>query len=172
MEASIEIIFIAISILLILSVAAGKISARSGIPSLLLFLILGMLAGSEGIGGIYFDNAAVAQAIGLFALVIILFAGGLNAEWQKIREVFGAGLALATIGVLLTALVVGTIAHLLLKFTFLEGLLLGAIVSSTDAAAVFSLLPAQGIRLKGRLAHCSSLNPAVMIPWPCFSRSE
>ncbi len=152
MEASIEITFIAISIMLILSVAAGKISARSGIPSLLLFLIIGMLAGSEGIGGIYFDNAAIAQAVGLFALVIILFAGGLNAEWQEIRGVVRAGLSLATIGVLLTALVVGVVAHFLLRFTLLEGLLLGAIVSSTDAAAVFSLLPAQGIRLRGRLA--------------------
>jgi potassium/hydrogen antiporter len=152
MEATVESVFIAISILLVLSVAASKISSRFGVPSLLLFLILGMVAGSEGIGGIYFDNAAVAQAVGLFALVIILFVGGLNAEWKEIRNVVQAGLALATVGVLLTALIVGIIAHLILGSSMLEGLLLGAIVSSTDAAAVFSLLPSQGIRLKGRLA--------------------
>ena len=93
---SIEYILLAASVLLLVSIVASKISARLGIPALLLFLAVGMLAGSEGLGGIYFDDPFVAQFLGVVALVFILFAGGLDTEWA-IRPVLGLGIALATL---------------------------------------------------------------------------
>jgi len=113
-----------------------------------------MLAGSDGPGGIYFDNVLITQNIGIVALVIILFSGGLSTDWKSIRQVLSAGIALAVLAVLVTALVIGIAAYILLDFSLLEGLLLGAIVSSTDAAAVFSILRARGVNLKIR---CKSL---------------
>jgi potassium/hydrogen antiporter len=152
MTGLIEITFLIIAVLLVLSVVASKISDRFGVPSLLLFLILGMLSGSEGVGGIYFDDPFVAQAIGLFALAIILFSGGLDTDWESIRFVMKEAMTLATVGVFITAFVLGYAAHLLLGITLLEGLLLGAITSSTDAAAVFALLRSRGVNLKGKLS--------------------
>lgn len=148
----IETLFLIIAVLLVLSVAASKFSDRFGVPALLLFLLIGMLAGSEGFGGIYFDNPVIAQVIGLFALSVILFSGGLDTEWESVRVVIKESLTLATLGVLLTAAILGVSAHLLLRIPLLEGLLIGAITSSTDAAAVFALLRSQGVRLKGKLS--------------------
>src|SRR6187455_2233987 len=90
------------SVLLLISVIAGKTSNKSGVPTLILFLIVGVLAGSEGIGGIHFDNASIAQFIGITALNFILFSGGLDTHWQSIRPVIWKGIALSTIGVFLT----------------------------------------------------------------------
>lgn len=146
-----EYLLIGASILLLISVLVSKISDRFGIPVLLLFLILGMLAGSEGFGGIYFDDAALAQFIGIIALVLILFSGGLSTEWHQVRPVIKEGLLLSTVGVLITAITVGLFSSFLLGLSLLEGLLLGSIVSSTDAAAVFSVLRSKGISLKGNL---------------------
>lgn len=151
MTEPIEVAFLAIAILLVLSVIASKFSDRFGIPALLIFLIIGMLAGSEGLGGIYFDNPDIAQAIGLFALAVILFSGGLDTEWEHFRGVVKESLILGTAGILITALILGFAAHLILGISLLEGILLGAITSSTDAAAVFSLLRSQGVQLKGKL---------------------
>lgn len=146
-----ETTLILISILLLLSIIASKVSDRFGVPALLVFLILGMLAGSEGIGGIYFDNPSLAQSIGVTALALILFSGGLSTKWQSVRPIFTWGFILSTLGVFMTALVVGIFTMMILDFTLMEGLLLGAIVSSTDAAAVFSILRSRGISLKGQL---------------------
>jgi cell volume regulation protein A len=148
----IEITLLVIAVLLVLSVVASKFSDRFGVPSLLLFLILGMLAGSEGLGGIYFDDPVLAQGIGLFALAVILFSGGLDTEWGSIRYVVKEAMTLASLGVLLTALILGFAAHLILGISLLEGFLIGAITSSTDAAAVFAILRSQGVNLKGKLA--------------------
>jgi len=147
----VETYIIITSLLLLLSILASKISDRFGIPALLVFLILGMLAGSEGIGGIYFDNHTLAQSVGVVALSLILFSSGLSTQWQSVRPIFAWGFILSTFGVIITALVVGLFATMVLGFTLKEGLLLGAIVSSTDAAAVFSILRSKGISLKGRL---------------------
>lgn len=149
---TIETLFLISAILLVLSVIASKISDRFGVPALLIFLVVGMLAGSEGFGGIYFDNPEITKLIGFFALAVILFSGGLDTEWDNIRMVYQESLVLATLGVLLTATLLGFAAHLLLKIPLLEGLLIGAITSSTDAAAVFSLLRSQGVRLKSKIA--------------------
>src|SRR5947209_13751857 len=123
------------SVLRLLSILAWKVSNRLGIPALLLFLGIGMLAGSDGPRGIYFDNAEVAQSVGVIALAFILFAGGLETEWKVVRPALGGALSLSTIGVLLTAVVVAIFALFILHFSFLEGLLLDAIISATDAAA-------------------------------------
>ena len=106
--------------LLLISIVAGKTTNRLGVPTLIFFLIVGILAGSEGIGGIYFDNAAQAQFIGIVALNFILFSGGLDTDWQSIKPVFWRGIALSTLGVILTALSVGVFVHYVLGFTLAD----------------------------------------------------
>ncbi len=139
------------SVLLLISIIAGKASYRFGIPTLILFLVIGMLAGSEGIGGLHFDDPKLARFIGIASLNFILFSGGLDTNWSSIRPVFWQGFSLSTLGVLLTALSLGTFIWLVTDFTLFEGFLLGAIVSSTDAAAVFSILRSKSLALKGNL---------------------
>ncbi|MBU4226304.1 MAG: potassium/proton antiporter [Chloroflexi bacterium] len=163
-----EYILIGASLLLLISIFASKISDRFGIPALLLFLILGMLAGSDGPGGIYFDDPALAQFVGVVALVLILFSGGLDTEWNSVRPVVKEGLVLSILGVFLTALIVGLFAKVLLGFSLVEGLLLGSIVSSTDAAAVFSVLRAKGINLKGQLKPLLELESGSNDPMAIF----
>src|SRR5690349_17972294 len=99
------------SILLLISIVAGKTIKRLGVPTLLFFLAVGMLAGSEGLGGIHFDNAVQAQFVGIVALNFILFSGGLDTHWQSIKPVVWRGVALSTLGVFLTALSVGLFVH-------------------------------------------------------------
>ncbi|MGE3809004.1 MAG: potassium/proton antiporter, partial [Gemmataceae bacterium] len=140
-----------LAVILVFSVLASKVSDRFGIPALILFLALGMLAGSDGLGGVHFDDAAVAQFLGAAALALILFAGGLETRWREVRPVLGYGLTLATLGVLLTALTFGVFAYVVLGLSLLESLLLGSIVSSTDAAAVFSVLRSRNVGLRGQL---------------------
>ncbi len=139
------------SILLLLSIIAGKTTYRFGIPILIFFLGIGMLAGSDGIGGIYFDNPKTAQFIGIVALNFILFSGGLDTDWKSIKPVFWMGFSLSTLGVLITALSVGFFVWAVTDFTLYEGLLLGSIVSSTDSAAVFSILRSKKLALKYNL---------------------
>lgn len=161
-------ILIAAAILVLISVLVSKISDRYGVPALLLFLILGMLAGSDGPGGIYFDDPALAQFVGVIALVLILFSGGLSTDWDLVRPVLKKGLLLSTFGVFITAGVVGLFARILLNFSFIEGMLLGSIVSSTDAAAVFSILRSKGISLKGKLIPLLELESGSNDPMAIF----
>lgn len=156
------------SVLLLISVIAGKTTSRLGVPTLIFFLIVGVLAGSEGIGGIHFDNAALTQFIGITALNFILFSGGLDTNWQHIKPVLWRGVALSTLGVFLTALSVGVFVHYALGFTLVEGLLLGSIVSATDAAAVFSILRNKGIGLKGYLRPVLELESGSNDPMAYF----
>jgi len=137
--------------LIIISIGVARLSENLGVPALLLFLGIGMLAGSEGPGGIYFDNAYLAQSIGVIALVFILFAGGLDTRWSEVKPVVWQAISLATLGVILTATITGLFAFTVLKVSLLSALLLGAIVSSTDAAAVFSVLRSRNISLHGQL---------------------
>src|SRR6476660_7710687 len=104
------------SVLLLISIIAGKTTGKLGVPTLIFFLIVGILAGSEGIGGIYFDNAALAQFIGIVALNFILFSGGLDTHWQSIRPVLWKGVALSTVGVFLTSISVGLFVHYFFHF--------------------------------------------------------
>ncbi|MFA5177813.1 MAG: potassium/proton antiporter [Candidatus Omnitrophota bacterium] len=147
----IETILLWVAVLIFVSAVSSKLSDRFAIPALLLFLVIGMLAGSEGIGGIHFDNAQLAKSIGIIALIFIIFSGGLDTNWKDTRAVAWPGVVLSTLGVLLTAVITGLCAVYILKFSFLEGMLLGSIVSSTDAAAVFSILRSKRISLKSPL---------------------
>ncbi len=148
---SIEYIIFGASVLLLVSIFAGKAASRLRVPALLIFLLVGMFAGSEGPGGIEFEDPWSAQLLGVLALAFIIFSGGLHSSWNRVAPVLKPGVSLSTIGVFLTAILVGLFAHIILGFSLLTGLLLGAIVSSTDAAAVFSVMSSSGTKLKGNL---------------------
>ncbi len=139
------------SLLLFVSIIVGKTSYKFGVPTLLLFLAIGMIAGSDGIGGISFDDPKIAQFIGIVSLNFILFSGGLDTNWSAVKPVIKEGIVLSTLGVLLTAVALGTFVWLITDFTIYESLLLGSIVSSTDAAAVFSILRSKSLALKTNL---------------------
>lgn len=156
------------SILLFISILAGKTSYRFGIPALVLFLAIGMLAGYEGIGGIYFDDPKTAQFIGIIALNFILFSGGLDTNWGTVRPIVWQGFSLSTLGVILTALSVGFFAYFVTGCTIYEGLLLGSIVSSTDAAAVFSILRSKNLALKRKLRPTLELESGSNDPMAYF----
>ena len=156
------------SILIFISIISSKTSFRIGIPTLILFLIIGMLAGSDGPGGIYFNDPEVAQLLGVIALTFILFSGGLDTKWESIKPIVRNGLALSTLGVFLTAALVGLFASYVLGFSIYEGLLLGAIVSSTDAAAVFSILRSKNFGLKGTIRPLLELESGSNDPMAYF----
>lgn len=139
-------------VLLLICVLSSKILYRFGIPTLIVFLAIGMLMGSEGPGGIYFDNSELAKEICNLALLFILFSGGFSTNWKTAKPVALQAGILATLGVALTALLIGFFAHFALGLTLLEGMLLGSIVSSTDAASVFSILRSNKLNLKNNLA--------------------
>ena len=128
------------------SVAVSLGASRFGVPSLVAFLGLGMLLGSEGLGRIDFDDADLARKVGVVALAAILFEGGLATSWRRLREVAVPAALLATIGVVVTTVLAGLAAYALFDLTWLESMLLGAVVSSTDAAAVFATLRFTHIR--------------------------
>jgi cell volume regulation protein A len=139
-------------VLLLIGIASSKFSARLGLPVLVLFLVVGMLAGEDGIGRIEFDNFVVAHAIGTLALAMILFDGGLQTRTASLTAAWKPAALLATVGVGLTAGVTGLAASYVLGIPTIAGLLLGSIVASTDAAAVFSVLRSQGLRLRQRVS--------------------
>ena len=138
-------------VLLLLGIASSKFSARLGMPVLVLFLGVGMLAGSEGLGGIAFEDYGFANSIGSVALALILFDGGLRTSWDSVRATWKPALSLSTFGVLVTSVITGAAAAWVLDVGILYGMLLGAIVGSTDAAAVFSVLRTSGVKLPDRL---------------------
>src|SRR5262245_6574581 len=135
--------------------AAGILGAlladRIRIPGLLLFLGLGMLAGSQGIGGIEFDDTELARTLGTIALILILFEGGITSGWSEIRPVLGTAASLATVGTLATAVIAGFAAKLIFDLTVLEGLIVGSAIAATDSAAIFAVL--RRSRLERRLAR-------------------
>lgn len=151
MNVTIENILLIGSLLLFISIVVGKTSYKFGVPTLILFLAIGMLAGSDGIGGIKFDDPKLAQFIGIVSLNFILFSGGLDTNWSSVKPILREGIVLSTLGVLFTALSLGTFVWYLTDFTIYESMLLGSIVSSTDAAAVFSILRSKSLALKTNL---------------------
>ncbi|MET0685134.1 MAG: potassium/proton antiporter [Solirubrobacteraceae bacterium] len=151
--------------LLAAALAASLIAGRLRLPGLVLFLGLGMLVGSDGLGWIPFNNYKLAESVGVIALALILFEGGLTAGWGEIRPVLRPAIALAVPGTLITAVVTGLAASWLFDFSLLEGLLLGSIVASTDGAAVFSLLRGAGLRrrLERTLEGEAGLNDPIAV---------
>jgi cell volume regulation protein A len=164
----IEHLLIIGSALILLSVAITRLSDNLGLPTLLLFLAIGMLAGLEGPGGIDFNDAGLAQSIGIIALIFILFAGGLDTNWQQVRPILPYAIRLSTLGVFITALSVGLFAHYVLKLSFLSGMLLGAVISSTDAAAVFSVLRSKNVSLQRQLKPLLELESGSNDPMAVF----
>ena len=157
MTVQIELLLLVLSALFFLSVFAGKASSKYGVPALLLFLAVGMLCGTDGVG-IEFDNIYIAQTIGTVALCIILFSGGMDTKFSEIKPIMLQGFLLSTIGVLLTALCAGVLIWFVLGCTmpgagigFLSSFLLAATMSSTDSASVFSILRSKGVHLKQNL---------------------
>lgn len=162
------IVMVVVAVFLLVCVLASKFSAKSGVPALVLFLLIGMLAGSDGPGGIHFSDFAVAKTVGSVALAFILFAGGLETSWATLKPVLWRGLSLSMFGVLATCLLVGAFAHFVLGLPWMLGLLLGAVVSSTDAAAVFSVLKSTGLRLKHKVTPLLELESGTNDPVAVF----
>lgn len=161
-------IILIVAILILVGIASSKFSTRLGLPVLVLFLGVGMLAGSEGIGGIEFENYSLAHGIGSVALAIILFDGGLRTTLHAFRMVLGPAITLASVGVLITAMITGVAASWIVGVSLLPGLLLGSIVGSTDAAAVFSVLRSKGLNLRERLAALLEVESASNDPMAIF----
>jgi cell volume regulation protein A len=138
-------------VLLAAGIAGALLADRVRVPALLLFLALGMLAGSEGIGGIEFSNYDLARTLGTIALVLILFEGGLTSGWSEIRPVLGTAASLATLGTLATALLAGVAAKVIFDLTWLEGMIVGSAIAATDSAAIFAVL--RNSTLEKRLAR-------------------
>jgi cell volume regulation protein A len=146
-----------VGVLLILGILSSKLASRVGVPVLALFLLVGMLAGSEGPGGIAFEDYRLAHGVGTIALLMILFDGGLRTDVASARHVFWPSFTLATVGVLLTAFIVAIAAVAMLGIPWVEAVLLGGIVSSTDAAAVFAVFRSKGMRVGRRVTRTLEL---------------
>src|SRR6185312_10825984 len=148
----------------LLGVLAVRASVRLGLPSLLLYLGIGIVLG-EAVLGIRFSDAALTEAVGLGALVLILTEGGLTTRWATVRPALGVGIALSTVAVVVSITVVGTALHVLLDLPWRTAFLWGAVLSSTDAAAVFSVLRGVGVsrRLRGALELESGMNDAPVV---------
>jgi cell volume regulation protein A len=159
-----ELILIA-GVLLSAGIAGALLADRVRVPGLLLFLALGMIAGSEGVGGIDFNDAELARTLGTIALVLIIFEGGLTAGWSEIRPVLGTAASLATLGTLVTAVIAGFAAKFLFDLTTLEGMLVGAAIAATDSAAIFAVLRRSTLekRLARSLEGESGMNDPVAL---------
>src|SRR5690349_21049732 len=159
-----ELILIA-GALLGAGIVGALLADRVRVPGLLLFLALGMLAGSQGIGGIEFSNTELARTLGTIALILILFEGGLTAGWSEIRPVLGTAASLATVGTVVTAVVAGFAAKWIFDFGTLEGMLVGAAVAATDSAAIFAVLRRSTLekRLARALEGESGMNDPVAL---------
>ncbi|MFJ9811562.1 potassium/proton antiporter [Streptomyces sp. NPDC101158] len=151
--------------MLLIAVAAVRISSRSGLPSLLLYLGIGVAIGQDGIGNVAFDNAELTQVIGYAALVVILAEGGLGTKWKEIKPALPAAVVLSTVGVAVSVGITASAAHYLVDLEWRQALIIGAVVSSTDAAAVFSVLRKVPLpsRVTGILEAESGFNDAPVV---------
>jgi len=169
--ASLDTVSLAIllgSLLVLAGILSSLIALRFGAPLLLVFLLVGMMAGEGGPGGIKFDDVGTAYTVGSIALALILFDGGLRTRFASFRNVLGPAVALATVGVLITALLTAPIAKFVLGIGWIPALLLGAIVASTDAAAVFFLINARGLRLRSRVRAVLEVESGTNDPFAVF----
>src|SRR4051794_5858179 len=145
------LILLLVGAILLASIVVALFASRTGVPTLVAFLALGMVLGSDGLGGIAFDDAELARSVGVVALCAILFEGGLSTSWRRLRQVVVPASLLSTVGVVVTALLTGAAAYVLFDLSWLGSVLLGAVVASTDAAAVFATL--RSTRIVRRLAR-------------------
>ncbi|MGB8893778.1 MAG: potassium/proton antiporter [Pseudolabrys sp.] len=156
------------SLLVLTGILSSLIALRFGAPLLLVFLLVGVLAGEGGPGGLKFDDVGVAYTVGSIALALILFDGGLRTRFASFRNVLGPAVTLATVGVLITALLTAPVAKLVLGINWIQALLIGAVVASTDAAAVFFLINARGLRLRPRVRAVLEVESATNDPFAVF----
>ncbi len=156
------------ALLVLAGILSSLVAMRFGAPLLLVFLLLGMLAGEAGPGGIRFDDVHTTYLVGSIALAIILFDGGLRTRFTMFRTVLAPAAVLATVGVLLTAALTAPVARYLLGMSWTEALLVGAVVASTDAAAVFFLVHARGLRLRPRVGATLEVESGSNDPFAVF----
>ncbi|HEY1153381.1 MAG TPA: cation:proton antiporter, partial [Pseudolabrys sp.] len=156
------------SLLVLAGIMSSLIAMRFGAPLLLVFLMVGMLAGEGGPGGLKFNDVSTAYTVGSVALALILFDGGLRTRFAIFRSVLAPAGMLATIGVLITAALTAPVAAILLDLTWLEGLLIGSVIASTDAAAVFFLIHARGLRLRPRVGATLEVESGANDPFAVF----
>src|SRR4030081_2090402 len=169
--ASLDSVSIAIllgAVLVMAGILSSLLALRFGAPLLLVFLFIGMIAGDSGPGRLRFDAVRATYLVGSVALALILFDGGLRTRFQSIRTVLAPSVVLATIGVLLTALITAPVAKYVLDLNWTEALLTGAVVASTDAAAVFLLVHAQGLRLRPRVGATLEAESGTNDPFAVF----
>ena len=169
--ASLDTVSLAIllgSLLVLAGILSSLIALRFGAPLLLVFLIVGMMAGEGGPGGIKFDDVGTAYTVGSIALALILFDGGLRTRFASFRNVLGPAVTLATVGVLITAVLTAPVAKFVLNIGWIPALLLGAVVASTDAAAVFFLINARGLRLRSRVRAVLEVESGTNDPFAVF----
>jgi cell volume regulation protein A len=156
------------SLLVLAGILSSLVALRFGAPLLLVFLLVGMLAGEGGPGGIKFDNVGAAYLVGSIALALILFDGGLRTRFASFRNVLAPSLVLATVGVLITTLLTAPVAKYVLGLGWIQALLVGAVVASTDAAAVFFLINARGLRLRPRVRGVLEVESSTNDPFAIF----
>jgi cell volume regulation protein A len=169
--ASLDIVSVGIllgSILVLAGILSSLVAMRFGAPLLLVFLLVGMLAGEAGPGGLKFDDVGVTYLVGSIALALILFDGGLRTRFATVRSVLAPSLLLATVGVLITAALTAPVARYMLDIRWTEALLVGAVVASTDAAAVFFLVHAHGLRLRPRVGATLEVESGTNDPFAVF----
>ncbi len=157
-----------ISLMLLVSVIVSKGAGRFGIPGFLVFLAIGMAAGTHGPGGLALANYEIAKTVGVFALIAILHSGGLSTPMADVRRVRGSGLVLASLGTVITALLVSWFSVVVLGIGALPGFLLGATIACTDVAAVFTILRAKRVSLAGRLRPLLEIESALNDPMAVF----
>lgn len=165
---NLELFLLVGAVLLITGIFASKFFLRFGVPSLLLFLVVGMLAGSDGLGQIGFENHHIAQFLGVIALIFILFYGGFTTDFKQIKPIVKEFAILATLGVALTAILTALAVWLLTPLSFPKSFLLGSIISSTDAPAVFSILRAKNVHLSPKLKSLLELESGSNDPMAVF----
>jgi cell volume regulation protein A len=156
------------SLLVLAGILSSVLALRFGAPLLLIFLVIGLLAGESGPGGIHFNDVGLTYAVGSLALALILFDGGLRTRLATFRSVLAPAGTLATVGVLLTAALVAPVAHYILGVSWTGGLLVGAVIASTDAAAVFFLINTRGLRLRTRISATLEVESGANDPFAIF----
>ena len=165
---SVSITILLGAVLVMAGILSSLLALRFGAPLLLVFLVIGIIAGDSGPGHIEFDDVRTTYLVGSVALALILFDGGLRTKFQNIRAVLLPSMVLATIGVLLSALITAPVAKYVLELNWIESLLVGAVVASTDAAAVFLLVHAQGLRLRPRVGATLETESGTNDPFAIF----
>jgi cell volume regulation protein A len=156
------------SLLVLAGILSSVLAMRFGAPLLLIFLLIGVLAGEAGPGGIHFEDVGLAYTVGSLALALILFDGGLRTRFAVFRGVLAPASALATIGVLITAVLVTPVAKYVLSLSWAESLLVGSVIASTDAAAVFFLINSRGLRLRSKVSATLEVESGANDPFAIF----